>query len=85
MEQKEIDVEKVLERNLAIIDEALEIMKAQAEQIRILVDEVRAWRAFWYTPGNMERMNPVTEAVAKTNASRILRVVPGIQGSRIGG
>ena len=85
MEEKEIDVAKVLERNSEIIDEALEIMKAQAEQIRILVDEVRAWRAFWYTPGNMERMNPVTEAVAKTNASRILRDVPGIQGSNIGG
>lgn len=81
---EETNVEKLIERNGKLIDEALQIMKHQAEQIQILVDEVRAWRAFWYTPGNMERMNPVTEAVAKTNASRILRDVPGIQGSDIG-
>jgi hypothetical protein len=80
---EETNVEKLIERNGKLIDEALQIMKHQAEQIQILVDEVRAWRAFWYTPGNMERMNPVTEAVAKTNASRILRDVPGIQGSNI--
>ena len=82
--ENEVDIANVLEKNAAIMDEAIQIMKTQSYQIQVLVDEIRAWRAFWYTPGNMERMTPVTEAVGRTNLSQILKNVPGIQGQNIG-
>jgi hypothetical protein len=81
---KPIDISELIQKNSALLDEALRVMNTQNFQIEILLNEVRAWRAFWFTPGNLERMSPVNEAVAKTNASKILRDVPGIQGSNYG-